>query len=145
MKMETIFKPCSIKDISNYEKQLNLVFSDEFKNFLLKYNGGYPYPDTFIINEEQGNDCVDLFFGIQDGDRFDLLNVYQKWKNRIIHGFIPIAEDPGGNLILLNCAGNDEGIYFWDHEFESLEDTPPNMRNMSLISTSFEAFFNGLH
>lgn len=71
--------------------------------------------------------------------------MYQKWKNRIIHGFIPIAEDPGGNLILLNCTGKDEGIYFWDHELESLEDTPPNISNMSLISTSFEAFFNRLH
>jgi len=52
---------------------------------------------------------------------------------------LPIAPDPGGNLICLGIAGDVvDKVYFWDHEREG---HPTDWSNIDLIADSFDAFF----
>ncbi|WP_236347706.1 SMI1/KNR4 family protein, partial [Paenibacillus plantiphilus] len=63
------------------------------------------------------------------------------FKGRIPKGFIPIGDDPGGNMICLGMDGKyRERIYFWDHE-EECED----MSNMYFLADDIYEFLNRLY
>src|SRR5262249_34028764 len=43
------------------------------------------------------------------------------YRGRIPEHAIPVASDPGGNLLVLSLGGDDRGqVYSWDHEFRRL-------------------------
>ncbi len=68
-------------------------------------------------------------------------------SGRIIKGFLPIGDDPGGNFYLLGTTKEYFGqIYFWDHENEAqLHNEQPYFDNMSFIASSFTEFLNKLY
>ncbi|MGH9762317.1 MAG: SMI1/KNR4 family protein, partial [Blastocatellia bacterium] len=56
------------------------------------YRQPYPGGSRGILN---------VFFGLLPGDEYDLLVNYRRYKERIPPNLLPIADDPGGNLICL--------------------------------------------
>ncbi|WP_411836537.1 SMI1/KNR4 family protein [Peribacillus simplex] len=53
-----------------------------------------------------------------------------------------MANDPGGNEILIGVSGEYQGkIYFWIHDIEPEEE----MGNMFILADSFAEFFNNLY
>jgi cell wall assembly regulator SMI1 len=146
-------KKITEKNIAKIEKKYNVSFPQEYKDFLLKYNGGECEPNGFVFNEnsEDSDSEVRSFFAIGgiDGD-YDLeenINIYTIEEKRLPNLYIPIAEDDLGNLVCISCNETDYGfIYFWDHENENeSEDSVHNcMDNMFLLSKSFKTFANSL-
>ena len=56
-----------------------------------------------------------LYSLCNDDSGVDLDTVYEELKDDIAAGFLPIGEDPGGNLLLLSTQGDDsDAIHFWD-------------------------------
>ncbi|MFP7476958.1 SMI1/KNR4 family protein [Terribacillus saccharophilus] len=43
--------PITLEDISRLEQEYILTLSNQYKDFLLKYNGGYPEESFFKIPE----------------------------------------------------------------------------------------------
>ncbi|WP_236347782.1 SMI1/KNR4 family protein, partial [Paenibacillus plantiphilus] len=100
------YKKLSITDIELFEKQNEFIFPDEYRKFLLENNGGKPEPHIFKISDEKGESGVTGFFTINDGARYNQLERYLDiFKGRIPKGFIPIGDDPGGNMICLGMDG----------------------------------------
>ncbi|MFT6500137.1 MAG: hypothetical protein ACJASQ_000244 [Crocinitomicaceae bacterium] len=135
--------------IKELESKINFVFPIEFKIHLLKFNGGRCEPNTFSF-EENGTitkSSVDWFLALYDGE-FDNLedyfNTYKIDEKRIPISFLPIAHDPGGNLICMNKTDNK--IYFWNHDFEvdysSSDDN--DWSNIYLIAESLNEFISTL-
>lgn len=60
---------------------------------------------------------------------------------------IPIADDPGGNLFVINVdkTGDFGKIYFWDHNNESDGEPQPYYGNVHFIANSFCEFIGQLH
>src|ERR1035437_5414671 len=87
----------SDEEVRRYESELKISFPEIYRKFLLQYNGGVPEPALFTVSR-WGKTLVNRFFGIS----------------------LAIADDPGGNTIILIYDGPNKGkIYFWDHEEES--------------------------
>lgn len=131
------------------EQLWNFGLPRDYKEFLINYNGGNPDPCCFSFKNtpEKGSFIDNLFGVIKDLNNNLLLNI-DLYKNRIPTNFIPIGDDPGGNLILLSVKTPDRGkVYFWDHEMEADTDQGEiaDYSNLTLISDSFEEFLNGLH
>jgi hypothetical protein len=64
-------------------------------------------------------------------------------------GFVPIADDPGGNLYLLDCDRNSDRngkVYFWNHEGAEPTEDPAlsNFKNITLLFDSFSQFLDAL-
>ncbi|MBK9249747.1 MAG: SMI1/KNR4 family protein [Ignavibacteria bacterium] len=142
----------SLNEIEAMEKFIDLKFPNEYKAHLLQYNGGRCFPNVFKYNEN-GNwigSCVDWFLAIYDG-KFDNLEKYFKTykieEKRLPAHMLPIAHDPGGNLICISCDTDDKGcLYFWDHENEvdyCVKDDS-DYSNLYLIANGFNEFINGL-
>ena len=138
--------PATSESISDFERKIGSKLPDDYKNFLLKYNGGQPCPNSFkfISNKDDGS-SVDKFLSLGKEKYSNLLKYYNIYKDRIPSGFIPIAHDAGGNLILMGANSDNNKIYFWEHEMEVDEGDIPDMSNVYLISQSFSAFINNFH
>ena len=118
-----------------------------YYRFLLKSNGGYPKPNKFkvIIDGKEINDLVDRFLGIHSEEYDNLYDFYETYKTRIPENLLPIAHDPGGNLLCISFRGEYLGkIYFWDHENEVEENCIPDFNNVYLISQNFDSFLENL-
>lgn len=95
------------------------------KNYQL--NSISPFPEyrdetkAWHIDIDFGGTSIGMFFG--EGDNFDqkhtLTYNIDFYKERIPMGYLPIADDVFGNLILIAVSDKNIGkIYFWEHEYD---------------------------
>ncbi|QLG39188.1 SMI1/KNR4 family protein [Paenibacillus sp. FSL W7-1088] len=131
----------TINDINEFEGKYDLKLPEQYVDFLLKFNGGYPQVSTFKISDEEGESVVNKFYGIGDM-KGNLSKVFEVLDGELPEGFISIASDPGGNEI---CIGTSEKyfgkVYLWMHDMESNKE----MDNMFLLNNSFNDFFDNLY
>jgi hypothetical protein len=146
-------KQLSIEELGSFEAFAQLTLPSEFRNHLLKYNGGKCNPCRFVFleNGTETISSIDWFLAIYDGKYDNMFNYYQTYKveaKRMPANILPIAHDQGGNLICISCVGHDVGyIYFWDHENEvdySISDDS-DYGNLYLVAKSFDEFLSNLH
>ena len=112
--------PLSLDRIQSLEERLGIRLPTAYKAFLLSSNGGRPYPFVFDYTGTDGrtnSSVVDRFLSINDDeqgdDSFELEYKYHAETGRIPRHVAPIGRDPGGNLICISMAPNDNGaIYF---------------------------------
>lgn len=134
----------SDKEIKEFELKLKTTLPEEYKSFLIKCNGGYPQEPVFKISEEKGYSLINEFYGIKtniDRKGIDLEEIFGFLDGEIPKGFIPIADDPAGNQILLGINSKYRGkVYFWYHDVLRVED----MDNMFLLDDHFDNFLNNL-
>jgi cell wall assembly regulator SMI1 len=114
------FESITEKEILSLEKQLKSRLPEDYRDFLLAYNGGNPRPNVFFISPEQQESSLSILFGITSKKAYDLwtnaLDAYED-KDRTV---LPIGEDPGGNQIYMSLHPNTYGhIFFCDHEMEA--------------------------
>ena len=126
------------------ESFIEAKLPQDYKEFLLKYNGGTPYKGVFQLNHITSG--LAFFYIVNSVNYYsDFVSIYHTLKDRIPKGFIIIASDVGGNGILLGLENENRGkIYFWDHEEEVEDDEEPDFRNMTFLSKSFTEFVDSL-
>jgi hypothetical protein len=122
-KLEMPF-PIDEKYINETESELNVKFPTEFKNRMIKSNGGELSPDDLGFE-------LYPFFDKSDRKRISRTcnHIGLETKNaRKWNGFpengIAIASDGFGNQIILIHSGNGilkNEIYFWNHETKETE------------------------
>lgn len=127
------------------ENKFGIKLPEDYRNFLKKYNGGYPQPDGFDFANGEDGSSVDKFLEISDSVNESIVEYFNNYKSRIPENYLPIAKDPGGNLILIGVNNTEPKVYYWDHENETEEDDIPNMNNMHLIACSFKEFIDNLY
>lgn len=138
----------NLSEIEELEKLVGLNFPFEYKNHLLKHNGGQCSPNVFRFKEDDKltTSCIDWFLAIYDGE-YDNLKTYIEIlkidKKRMPIHLLPFAHDPAGNMLCISCDPKNFGpIYFWNHEKEvnyTLSDDN-DYSNLYLISKSFKDF-----
>jgi hypothetical protein len=118
----------------------------DYREFLLRHNGGRPDPAVFRFAVRSGRDTdstVDWFLALYDGEHSNLETVIGWLTDRTPPQLLPIAIDPFGNFVLLGLSGDSRGkVYFWDHEREP--DSQPDWSNIARIADSFDDFLRGL-
>lgn len=133
----------SLEQIEKFEIENNVKLTELYKSFLLKWNGGKVIPNLFMISNEQGPSVLNVFYGI--GDMYDnLTDFIDIMDERLPLGFIPIGDDPSGNVV---CLGTKDPyydkIYFLNHEQETEE--PDDMSNMYFLANNIDEFLDNLY
>jgi len=134
------------KRIDEAERKLRVVLPEDYRAFLLRYNGGRPKPNLFPIRGLENNPFGGLHFF--HGLDWEIESINLDWNFRILAGRIPsnflsIATDTTGNQICLSLKGQDNGtMYYWDHDAEH---APPTYDNVYFIAASFRAFLDSIH
>jgi cell wall assembly regulator SMI1 len=128
-------------DIRSLEQKIGFPLPQDYRQFLLQYNGGVPKPERFAFRIPSGEQVslVRVFFSLDENDPYyNLLRKLSVNEGYIPESCLPIGEDPFGNLILLELSKSHQGnVYFWDHESEGGDDLRDNM---ALIAGNFTEF-----
>jgi hypothetical protein len=114
----------SESEIEAGERRMGSAYPPEFREFLMKYNGGEPESNVFDIPGGRTRGSVRAFYGMFGGSgTYDLFAEQRLLKGRLPQGVIIVAEDSCGNGICLSLRKQDFGnVFFWDHEMESKTD-----------------------
>ena len=139
------FPPTTEGAICDYEATIGFKLPDDYREFLLKTNGGQqPEPECFRVETGEVSAVSVLFPIANSSDYYDLRAHFDHQKDELPRGVIPIGKDIGGNTICLALEGEERGsVLFMDHEAE----TGPHKDgwdNLYFCARSFSEFFNGL-
>ncbi|MEI8197045.1 MAG: SMI1/KNR4 family protein [Phycisphaerae bacterium] len=133
------------------EAKFGIHLPPEYREFLLRHNGGRAEPDGFTFTGPSGrkeDSCIHFFLSVYDGEYSNFETKFRTYKvraKRMPDELVPIASDPGGNSICMAMSGPKTGaIYFWDHEREAAEGEAPTYANVSLVANSLAEFLGML-
>lgn len=130
----------SESELDEVSSAIGLDFPADYKNFLLKYNGGSPDPDAITIKEhEEEVGTVQLFFGIDREIESSCLKwVYDELRDRIPDSYLPIACSDTGDIFCLVLSKNQySSVVFWDATNEKDKNS---LDNIYEIADSFSRF-----
>jgi hypothetical protein len=139
--------PASPEDILRFETAIAAPLPEDYRSFLLQYNGGKPSQDIFRFSERGATeeDIVDWFLSLGGDPNYDIELFVELTTGRIPPDCIPFAIDPGGNFLLLSVRGaRCSAVLFWDHEREAEEGQPPSEDNVYPVCTGFSTFLASL-
>ncbi|HEY1068696.1 MAG TPA: SMI1/KNR4 family protein [Pirellulales bacterium] len=127
------FGAASSERIAAFERDLGTKLPDEYREFLLRYNGGVPERETFDVPGEDGGERpFQCFFALHDGpwddstsegsQGFPLQAARTDFRSEGGRAdVLPIGKDWSGSYVCIGLAGSDLGkVLYYDHEMEQL-------------------------
>lgn len=130
------YKDISIDIIESVENRLEITLPEDYKQIVLKYDGGYPNPNHFKVDGK-----VEIFNNLISLDENEYNNIYEileDLQDRIGDQLIPFAEDGFGNLLCFDYSAN-KNIVFWDHEKNH-----DDFKELPLVCSSFSSLIENL-
>ncbi|MDO6819024.1 SMI1/KNR4 family protein [Zobellia sp. 1_MG-2023] len=109
--------PISNVELEEIEKEIGLSFPIELKEHYLKYNGGSPVNEHYLMEDYQAYIWVNSFFSFKKSDDdWTIEEAYSNFINKkaIPNNFIPFADDLGGNQICINTDTGEVYIVYMD-------------------------------
>ncbi len=121
-----------LKDLNaifDFEKKYGVLFPEDLKEYIIKYNGGRPSKSIFDTTKEKGHVFKALLsFNRDDRETiFITYDVLQKEDSSLL----PFASDPAGNFLCIK----DGKVVLYFHETGELE----------AVADSFSAFLETLY
>ena len=114
----------NIEDIERYEQTTGFKFPEDYKQFLLDNNGGYPeHKENYILIPSVKSEKIKLcwFGGVTEGGEVRVeKNLFyitpQEFGAMIDHSeFIPFARPYGYYSLLLGVSEERSGIFLFDY------------------------------
>jgi len=111
LKIRNQGEPVTEEKLGDLEKQLDLTLPAQYRQFLLRSNGGRPSPDIVDIEGlEGGMASIQVFNSIGAPLECDDLSWNKNvFSDRIPPRMLPVACDCSGNIYCLSVAGDDCG------------------------------------
>ncbi|RQR79225.1 SMI1/KNR4 family protein [Burkholderia sp. Bp9012] len=134
--------------IDEFFSSHNLTCPSDYRVFLKKYNGGC-FNEGYLQETPIGPLIVSYFSTLAASKNRHIPTQIENLDEYIPAGFVPIADDPGGNLYLMDCDGSSERngkVYFWNHESaEPAEEAVlSNFNNITLLFDTFSDFIDAM-
>ncbi len=145
--MSLSFRPfgntCNPDALAEYEAQRSIELPADYRQFLIKYNGGVPSKGALVLEECGISVKLDVLYGIQDERGLDMRFATEEWKDEMPEGFIVIGGDPGGAMFILGTS-SEPGIYYWDHQ-HSLPGSSEELGNTFYLAATFTELLELVH
>lgn len=150
MELNSRNKNVTIAEINLLEKEMDIILPADYKEFLMKNNGGIPegiQMFSFCEMDPENGKIYDMEADIQNFSSISEIPFF--YKNLVGAGAIPakyisIACDSCGNEILL-CVNEFENygkVFFGNHEVYK---PGTNYFNLSLVADSFSEFLEKIY
>lgn len=148
IKVENQFGAITATELAQFEARHGVILPEDYREFLLRCNGGRPVPDGFEVpGWSHHSSCIHGFLGIHTGPDWQLERACSVYAQRIPCDLLAIASDDFGNAVCLGITGPRRGkIYFWDHEDELDENgrRRQDYGNVYLVASGLGEFLNNL-
>lgn len=126
-------------DLERMQDKLGFIVPDDYKEFLIACNGGYADDEkcmlTFFhpIYLEKTTIGMHKFFSAES-------TMSEPLDANVPRGFLVVADDAGGCLIVLSCRDSDFGSVYWC----DLDHYNGDENFTVKISASFASFYGSL-
>lgn len=104
--------------IKDLEEMYKITFPEQYKQFLLKYNGGKTPETEFRINGVSSD--IQGFYGlgnISEYYNFNSIMKHEKMEEWLVNKMFPIAFNVFGDYILISVGEENTGkVYFYYHD-----------------------------
>ncbi len=128
-------------ELAQFEVAHGLELPGDYRDFILKVNGGMPFPNLCLWPEN--GDFVAVVYGLNYTDEWMTLGRAISEFDSVSSGYLPVAVSNGGNYFLLRLSHSESGgIHFWDHELEDVD--PITFNHLIQVAPSFSDFINDL-
>ena len=127
------------EDIHALENQWHLTLPEDYKAFLMETNGGiveWEEKDAIHIEEINEDIYLEILYGIKTkGKSADIQTWMEMFEDEIFPGSLLIGFDLMQGFIVLQCGGEDAGVYYWDdaYNFKGSDDE----NNVYFLADSF--------
>jgi len=130
-------------NITEFEGIIGFRLPNDYREFLLNYNGGIPQirNSTFWVESLKENIPLDVLLGL-DVNKLDLFERNAEYKTDLLPNCIIIGDDPGSGMIVLMQSVEIQGIYYWDHSYFFSQSSANS--NVYRIADNFTQFINML-
>ncbi|HEX8657621.1 MAG TPA: SMI1/KNR4 family protein [Hymenobacter sp.] len=112
----TPYGHASEAEIEALEKTLTFSLPEDYREFLKQHNGGRSEDQIFFVQDLQQDLLMHVFYGINNPAK--TLNVAfwtEEFKEDLEESALIFGKEPGGGMLLYITAGENRGVYFWDH------------------------------
>ena len=103
--------------IEAFEKKYRFHFPEEYRRFLLKYNGGRTVETNF--RKKVASDLRGLYGFDDEAGNFNYNAPSNQWliEEHLEFGMLPIGENDFGDYVMLGVSGRKKGkIFFYYHD-----------------------------
>jgi hypothetical protein len=107
----------NVENIKKIERELQVVLPEDYKNFLIKYNGAVIDEAYIYVDDLQQKMRMGLFYGVDVDSYADILKINKEFSDDILENSLLIGTDDGEGWILLICDGENDGIWYYDHSY----------------------------
>ena len=138
-------------DIQDVENKISYLLPNDYKLFIMKFNGGVPKKSNIDFCENKlliPGDDIKRFYGFGVKPTNDFLHKMEVMGDEIPEGFVYIAYTHSSNFFLLSLRDDSFGsVYYKDHETEDFSDFDIKNLPESIIKVSdcFEEFLSRLY
>jgi len=106
----------SSEEVSKLEKKFKIKLPEDYKNFLIQYNGGNVDDGYLYVKELDEYMLMGYFFGIGIERGFaDIIKINEEFNDDIPKKSLLIGTDEGEGFLLLVNDGISNGIWYYDH------------------------------
>lgn len=130
--------------VRNFEQHIGFSLPDDYKQFLIEYNGGTPQVrnSTFTVEALSEIIPLDVLYGLGIDSEMDLQDWNDEYRSDLLSNSIVIGRDPGTGMVVLINDAEIKGVFYWD---QSLFFNQSNEEeNVYKICDSFKEFINQL-
>jgi hypothetical protein len=107
----------NLENIEKIERFLKIKLPDDYKNFLVEYNGAVIEDAYIYVDDLKQKMMMGLIYGVDTKKASDILKINKEFKDDILKNSILIGTDAGEGWILLICDGKNDGIWYYDHSY----------------------------
>ena len=140
------FGKANFSDIRDFELKNNIKLPNDYTNFLLNYNGSnveLTDQNSIYIKEFREAVNIDVLFGLKTKNPELSIELWlSDYKSEMPNDTLIIGASYQHGLIVLLCASEDTGVYYWDHAYQfpcSNDDS-----NTYFMADTFTDFVRGL-
>lgn len=129
--------------VNAFEQHIGFSLPEDYRKFLLEYNGGTPLVKyaAFTIEELNEDIPLDVLLGLGINN-LDLQKRNDDYMDDLLPHCVIIGDDPGSGMIVLIDDPEMKGVYYWDHSFNFEQSNEDD--NIYKIADSFQEFVDGL-
>ncbi|OJH33946.1 SMI1/KNR4 family protein [Cystobacter ferrugineus] len=133
--------PVGDEEIAKVEKELEVIFPDDYRAFLRKSQGGMPAQTDFKLRDPRKTTAaVGMFLSTAPGRDSDyIVSAAKILSDRLPPAVVPVAIGPGGDYVVLDLREARPRVLYWHHERAG------EPAEFTFVSDSFAGFIGQLY